>query len=104
MTYDHVKTTKQATRSGDVWNNDAYALTIPTLYMKILTCKIVSWNDVLAPELLLEFKAKNGKMICLCDFGSAGEGGAPYRSWLSAKNLPDKVPFAKDNPLRSGRA
>ena len=38
----------------------------------------------------------------LCDFGSAGEGGSPYRSWLPVKQI-GKPPFASDNPLRSGR-
>ena len=45
----------------------------------------------------------NGKKIRLCDFGSAGNGGSPYKSWLAVENV-EQTPFSKSNPLRSGRA
>ena len=38
-----------------------------------------------------EYTAPDGRKLRLCDFGSAGEGGSPYRSWLPAEEIdPDK--------------
>jgi hypothetical protein len=37
--------------------------------------------------LLVRFAAAGGRTLWLCDFGSAGEGGTPYRSWLAASGL-----------------
>ena len=54
-------------------------------------------------NVLLEFKGEDGRKVRLCDFGSAGEGGTPYASWLKVDNV-EKTPFSRDNPLRSGRA
>ena len=50
----------------------------------------------------LDVQTKDGGKIRLCDFASAGEGGSPYRSWLRVDNV-TKIPFSRENPLRSGR-
>ena len=42
------------------------------------------------------------RKLRLCDFGSAGEGGSPYHSWLRVEQI-EKTHFVLDNPLRSGR-
>jgi hypothetical protein len=49
----------------------------------------------------VDFKA-DGRRLRLCDFASAGEGGAPYISWLKAKNAVVR-PFSREAPLRSSR-
>ena len=36
-----------------------------------------------------------------CDFGSAGEVGIPYLTWLPVRNTPPLKSFSSDNPLRS---
>jgi len=36
----------------------------------------------LKPGLLMEFAAEDGRAVRLCDFGSAGNAGHAYRSWL----------------------
>ena len=50
----------------------------------------------------VDIEGVGGRSLRLCDFGSAGEGGSPYLSWLRIRNT-DKTPFSADNPLRSGR-
>ena len=60
----------------------------------ISTGRIVKWDGRIPPILLMEFTVANGKHICLCDFGSAGEGGTPYYSWLPfKKDLPNLLQF-----------
>ena len=51
--------------------------------------------------MLIKYDASAGKLR-LCDHGSAGEGGTPYRSWLPVKNV-GKAPFSRNNSLRSDR-
>jgi hypothetical protein len=63
----------------------------------------VSWDDWLSPLLLLEFEDVDGLPVRLCDFGSAGEAGTLYRSWLPIKHAPGPVGFSRENPLRSCR-
>ena len=59
-------------------------------------------NEKRLPTIvLLEYTAIDGRKLRLCDFGSAGEGGSPYVSWLTVKNV-RKTPFTRDNPLRTG--
>lgn len=45
------------------------------------------WPHWLPPALLLEFTAADGQAVRLCDFGSAGESGTAYRSWLKVDHL-----------------
>jgi len=55
-----------------------------------------------APILLMDFRDAAGGKLRLCDFGSAGEGGTPYKSWLKVGNVPEAA-FSRSNPLRSAR-
>jgi len=65
---------------------------IPVLDAGNLTARRVRWKHWLAPLLLLEFTARDGRKLRLCDFGSAGEGGSPYRSWLKMDNGGRQLP------------
>jgi len=75
---------------------------IPALDAMALAGKVVPSHDWIPPMLLMEFTATDGRMLRLCDFGSAGVGGSPYRSWFEVKNVGD-TPFSRTSPLRSGR-
>jgi len=75
---------------------------VPVLNAKSLTGKRTSTMDWLPPMLLMEFAAREGRQVKLCDFGSAGVGGSPYRSWLPVTGVPS-VPFSRENPLRTAR-
>lgn len=74
---------------------------IPTLDAKGLTGVVITSDHWLPPMLLMEFKTAEGDALRLCDFGSAGVGGTPYRSWLAVTSC-TKTEFAKSNPRRSG--
>jgi hypothetical protein len=41
-----------------------------------------------------------GQIVRLCDFGSAGQNGVKYTSWLPAKGG-SPTPFSPENPLRT---
>lgn len=83
---------------------DVGTLNIPALDARAMRCTPSSWSDWLPPLLLVDVAAAGGETVRLCDFGSAGEGGTPYVTWLPVINAPIAVPFARDNPLRSQRA
>jgi len=74
---------------------------IPALDARGLSGKIVTFNQWLPPMLLMEFNAVDGRALRLCDFGSAGIGGSPYRSWLDVNSC-EKSEFTRSNPRRSG--
>lgn len=57
-------------------------LSMPALDARTMEGVPVAWDDWLPPLLLLAFEAEDGQTVHLCDFGSAGETGTPYRSWL----------------------
>jgi DUF1680 family protein len=78
-------------------------LSPPSLDAKSLRCRPVKWRDPHPPALLFRVKAANGKEVHLCDFGSAGETGTPYHSWLPVKNAPRTPKFSRSNPLRTAR-
>ena len=59
---------------------------VPALDAEELDGRNVAWQGRIPPILLQEFTAADGRALCLCDFGSAGEGGTPYRSWLQIEN------------------
>jgi uncharacterized protein len=108
LAYDHRYNTEHAPKGTGIrdvknWDPVRCMLQMPALDGKSLKAKKVEWGDWLPPLLLLEFKAANGKKIRLCDFGSAGEAGTPYCSWLPLKNCPTATPFSRQNPLRSRR-
>jgi hypothetical protein len=73
---------------------------VPPLDAAALTGKTVASADWLPPMLLLEFTATDGRPVRLCDFGSAGLGGSPYRSWLEVKGVAN-TKFSRTNPLRT---
>jgi len=61
---------------------------------------VMAHESTLPPYLLLEFAAKDGSKVRLCDFGSAGTGGSPYRSWLEVQGV-RPTEFSRSNPRRS---
>ncbi len=65
--------------------------------------RLIDNEDNLPTVVLIEYTAPDGRKLWLCDFGSAGESGSPYRSWLPVEQI-NKTHFASDNPLRSGRS
>ena len=75
---------------------------IPTLDATAMKGRLISNKDSLPTVVRVEYIVPDGHRLRLCDFGSAGEGGSPYRSWLPVAQI-DKTHFASDNPLRSGR-
>jgi len=75
---------------------------IPELDGRGLKGRLVEDGGWLPTIVTMDFAGGDGRRIRLCDFGSAGEGGSPYVSWLKVRNV-EKTPFAADNPLRSGR-
>ncbi len=76
---------------------------VPSLDAGGLIGKRVTPSDWLPPMLLLEFTATDGRSVRLCDFGSAGVGGSPYRSWLEVEGVVS-TEFSRSNPLRASRA
>ena len=109
LTYDHrynlenAGTRKKQVRDPARWNVSDCMLSVPPLDACDLRLKRTSWDDWLPPVLLLECKAAGGKTVRLCDFGSAGETGTPYRSWLPVKRCPQGHGFCRTGPLRTGR-
>ena len=75
---------------------------IPELDASTLTGQLVECKDWLPPMMLVQYEAKDGQKVHLCDFASAGATRTPYKSWLEIKGA-EKVPFSRFNPLRSGR-
>jgi hypothetical protein len=55
------------------------------------------------PMLLMESTGADGKKVRLRDFGTAGDRGAKYVSWLKVQHV-QPMPFSKANPLRSSRS
>ena len=76
---------------------------IPELDAVGLKGKLVSHTEARGgPFVQLDVKAVTGEKLRLCDFGGAGDGGAPYQSWLNVRNAPASE-YSRENPLRSGR-
>jgi uncharacterized protein len=98
------QTDRQACGQNPAKPFDRNLLHIPALDGNALRCKAVSWPDWLPPLLLMEVAATDGKKVRLCDYGSAGECGTPYVTWLPVIHAPPAVPFSRENPLRSRRA
>ena len=81
--------------------NELDAPDLPVLDATRLDGSLVETDHWLQPIVLYEIPTAAGP-VRLCDFGSAGEGGYPYVSWLPATNVP-ATPFTRKNPLRSAR-
>ena len=107
LAYDHrynLENAKAGTaqiRDVQEWDPISCMLDIPPVDAEKLRSKPAQWTDWLPPQLLLEFKAVNGETVRLCDFGSAGESGTPYCSWLPVKGTPETPEFSPENPLRA---
>ena len=107
LAYDHRYNLKHAEEGNpqirDVkeWDPVTCMLDIPLVDLVNLQSKQVQWTDWLPPQLLLEFEAANGETVRLCDFGSAGEAGTPYCSWLPVKGCPETPELSNENPLRT---
>lgn len=107
LAYDHRYNLENATedkletRAIEEWEPTSCMLDIPPLDASTMTAKPVKWSDWLPPLLLLEFEATDGRTVRLCDFGSAGEVGTPYCSWLPIQHCPPTPAFSKEHPLRS---
>ncbi len=82
--------------------NDVDPDNLPELDGRSLKRRRLKWKGRVEPIMLLEYRDGNGRKLRLCDFGSAGEGGTPYRSWLKIGGIP-KASFSRINPLRSVR-
>jgi DUF1680 family protein len=78
--------------------NQADPAALPFLDAAGLRGRLAKTETIVA----LDLQTKDGGKTRLCDFASAGEGGSPYRSWLRVDNVA-KIPFSRENPLRSGR-
>jgi len=76
---------------------------IPVLEATGLTGKVVTCPDWLPPMVLVEFEARDGRRLRLCDFARAGIGGGPYRSWLEVKGVTETI-FSRTHPLRTSHA
>ena len=91
-------------RKIDEWNPENYFLVdMPVLDAQQMQGRLVEWDDWLPPWMLIEYEANDGSVVRLCDFGSAGAAGTPYRSWLKIENAPNPIDFTQENPLRSSR-
>jgi len=109
LAYDHrynlenAKKGKPQSRTSEEWNAKTCMLNIPPINAKSMKSRRVQWSDWLPPLLLLEFKAADGKTVRLCDFGSAGEAGTPYCSWLPVRHCPKAPEFSREKPLPTSR-
>jgi uncharacterized protein len=83
--------------------NDMDPADVPSLDARTLAGELSSWQGWLEPVVLWTVETPGGHKLNLCDFGSAGEGGTPYRSWLPVEGV-ESTEFSRSNPLRSGRA
>ena len=83
------------------WDPASCMLAIPAIDAADLDPRPGKWDEWLPPLLLLEFSATDGKPVRLVDFGSAGEAGTPYCSWIRIENAPSAQPFSRGNPLRT---
>lgn len=73
---------------------------VPTLDATQMEARVLSRTGTL--PLHLEVTTATGKKMRLRDYGTAGEGGISYVSWLNVQNV-SPTPFSQANPLRSGR-
>lgn len=72
---------------------------IPVLDLEGLRLRTVEQEGA---WVAVDCRGPAGERLRLCDFASAGEGGAPYLSWLKAKNG-QKTIFSRQTPLRNRR-
>ena len=75
---------------------------LPALDARRMKGRAIRNKRWLPPWMMWEFTADDGRKVRLCDFGSAGAGGNPYRTWLDARGV-SPTRFSEKNPLRTGR-
>ena len=75
---------------------------VPELDARALTAAPVGTDGPGQPLVLVEVAGPDGARLRLRDFGTAGEEGKEYLSWLNVRNIAP-VSFAEANPLRSAR-
>jgi DUF1680 family protein len=75
---------------------------IPELDANDLEGQLLSYDKHCPPIILQAYSDEAGRVLRLRDFGSAGEAGTVYRSWLKVRNG-RKGKFSRTNPLRSTR-
>ncbi len=85
------------------WDVTKGMLAVPPLDAGKLRPRRVAWKEWLPPVLLLQCRGADGRTVRLSDFGSAGEAGTPFLSWLPVRGVPEATPFSQTNPLRTGR-
>ena len=83
--------------------NDVDPDALPPIDVHKMTARVVRAKQTPEPIVLVQVPARGGRSLRLCDFGSAGEAGSPYWSWLTAVNAPAPAAFSRANPLRSTR-
>jgi len=90
-------------REIDGWKGQTDCmLALPTLEAEGLRLRRAAWRDWLPPALLLAARDAEGRTVRLCDYGSAGEAGTPYVTWLPVRGAPS-ADFSPGNPLRTAR-
>jgi DUF1680 family protein len=99
----HARTARLKVRTSNEWDPVPIRPVVPKIDARALTLRRVSWNDWLPPLLLVKCKAADGTAIHLCDFGSAGETGSPYASWLPVQHGPAAQEFTREHPLPTCR-
>jgi hypothetical protein len=64
--------------------------------------RLVAPPGLARPLVMMELTTVEGKKARLRDYGTAGEDGSPYASWLEVRNIAPS-PFSQTNPLRCAR-
>ena len=59
--------------------------------------RLINNKDSLPTVVRVEYTTPDGRKLRLCDLGSAGEGGSPYRSWLPVEQI-GVTRFVADDP------
>ena len=105
LRYNLDAATKGKSQIRDVkeWDPATCMLDVASIDASNLKTRRGQWKDWLPPLMLLDLRTTDGTTVRLCDFGSAGETGTPYRSWLPVKKCPS-AEFSIENPLRTCRA
>ena len=86
----------------DAFDNNFDIDSAPVFQAEALDFRLSRRRPHAAAIVLLETRGADGRPAVLRDFGTAGETGTRYRSWLEVEGAP-KTSFTRENPLRSGR-
>jgi DUF1680 family protein len=86
----------------DAHDNEFHLDSAPALNAHSLGLRSSRRRPRVKAMVLMEARGVDGQQVRLRDFGTSGEAGTPYRSWLRVGGAP-KMRFSRNNPLRSGR-